>query len=316
VKYVGAERPRQFPIRIQVEATTKCNLRCPSCSHSREQADGRHLGEADLCRILDRLPRVPARVVLSGIGEPLVNPQFFSLVDVLARRRIKCEFYTNGTLLGKKLRQAILARDNIDSISISCDGAAKETFEGLRLGADFDRWKQFVGAFLAEARNQRGDKLRLGANIVVTRRNLHEVEAIIRLAADLGFDGLGIIEPVPVDDTAAALCPSPTEFPAPRQRELVELATGLGLRTFCFCRRDNVPPKALPRCLEPWQYIFVRVNGDVAPCFALFGSDRGAVMGNIYQQEFDEIWRGERFRAFREAAASGTNLLCRVCPYY
>ena len=28
-----------------------------------------------------------------------MNPEFFSLVDVLAERGIKCEFYTNGTLL-------------------------------------------------------------------------------------------------------------------------------------------------------------------------------------------------------------------------
>ena len=141
VRYVAPERPRRFPIRIQIEATSKCNLSCPSCSHSREKDKGQHLAEEDFRRILDRLPWLPARVILCGIGEPLMNPQFFSLVDILAERRIKCEFYTNGTLLTTRIQQAILSRHTIDSLSISCDGAQKETFENLRLGADFERWK-------------------------------------------------------------------------------------------------------------------------------------------------------------------------------
>ena len=86
----------------------------------------------------------PARVVLSGIGEPLVNPQFFSLVDVLAERQIQCEFFTNGTLLTARMQQAILARRNIDLLIISCDGAEKATFENLQAGANFESWKQLV----------------------------------------------------------------------------------------------------------------------------------------------------------------------------
>jgi hypothetical protein len=39
-------------------------------------------------------------------------------------------------------------------------------------------------------------------------------------------------------------------------------------------------------------------------------------MGNIFQQPFGEIWRGAPYRQFRRTCASGTNPLCRVCPYY
>ena len=147
VAYVAPERPRRFPLKLQIEASSRCNLCCPSCSHSREQGNGEHLSEDNFCRILSRLPWQPARVVLSGIGEPLTNPQFFSLVDILAERKIRCEFHTNGTLLGARMRQAILSRDTIDTVNISCDGAQKKTFESLRRGADFDRWRRRRGEF-------------------------------------------------------------------------------------------------------------------------------------------------------------------------
>ena len=73
VTYVATERPRRFPLTVQIEASSKCNLRCPSCSHARESDIGQHLAERDFCQILDRLPRTPARVILSGVGEPLLT---------------------------------------------------------------------------------------------------------------------------------------------------------------------------------------------------------------------------------------------------
>ena len=126
VGYVAPERPHRFPIRLQIEATSKCNLRCPSCSHAKEKGVGQHLTEENLRQILDRLPWSPPRVVLCGIGEPLMNPQFFSLVDILAERRIRCEFSHQRTLLTPRRQQAILSRCNIDVINISCDGAGKK----------------------------------------------------------------------------------------------------------------------------------------------------------------------------------------------
>jgi MoaA/NifB/PqqE/SkfB family radical SAM enzyme len=39
-------------------------------------------------------------------------------------------------------------------------------------------------------------------------------------------------------------------------------------------------------------------------------------MGNIFEQEFEDIWHGEPFRVFRKTSALGGNALCRVCPYH
>ena len=316
VKCVAPERPRRLPISIQIEATSKCNLRCPCCSHSREKDTGRHLIEEDLCRILDRLPWSPTSVVLSGIGEPLMNPHFFSLVDILAERKIQCEFFTNGTLLTARKRQAILSRPNINTVIISCDGAEKATFENLRAGANFETWKQSVREFSTAAKQQPERKPSLGLNVVVNKQNLHEIKNIIHLAAELGLDSVGILHPIPVDDTAAALCPSPRELSTVRKGDLSKLARGLGLKISFFFQRNSSLPLLMPRCMQPWEYVFIRANGDVAPCCAIFHSENGAVVGNIFQQEFNDIWHGQRFEKFRRTSASGTNALCRICPYH
>ena len=209
----------------------------------------------------------------------------------------------------------MLSRRNIDVVSISCDGSQKETFEGLRLGADLDKWKQSVQAFLLQAKQQRGGTLNIGMNVVVSKQNLHEMGDILRLAKELGFGNVYVLDLIPVDQIAVALCPSVTELSAVHQ-ELVELAADLGLKLTCFFRRDTIPPKAIPRCLQPWEYMFIRANGDVAPCAALFGSNKGTVVGNILERSFGTIWLGENYRKFRRASVSGTNDLCRICPFY
>ena len=159
IRYVDPERPRRFPTSMQIEATTKCNLRCPLCSHAREKGSGQHLTGEGLQRILDRLPFTPAKVRLSGIGEPLVNPHFFSLVDILAERGVKCDFITNGTLLTPGRCDAILSRHHIGEVVISGDGAQQATFENLRLGADFESWKQQVRHFIAKAKQLRRETI-------------------------------------------------------------------------------------------------------------------------------------------------------------
>ena len=315
---VNFRRPQlgcKFPDKIQIEATSRCNLRCPSCSYAKGGVAGKHLAPAELRRVLAALPFRPRRVILSGIGEPLVNPEFFALVDILAERGVRCVFFTNGTLLSAKNRHAILARENIDEVCISCDGASKSTFEALRLGANFEKWTEAVRQFLGEAKRS-PTAPRMVANIVASKGNLTELGDILRLVKDLGFDSANLLEPIPVDEVAAALFAADSEIDALRSGGLLKQAREIGLRVDWYLRRKGSPPESMVRCISPWEYIFVHANGDVAPCSAVFGQGKAAVMGNIFAQPFNDIWRGECFRTFRRQNATGTNSQCRLCPYY
>ena len=139
----------------------------------------------------------------------MLNPDFFSLVDVLSDGGIKCDFITNGTLLTPSVREAILARHAIDGVVISCDGAHEATFESYRLGARFGSWKQRVGDLLAEAKELRGETLAFTMSSVISRPMLNEFPDVIRLAVELGFPRITFLVPLPLDDVAASLCPSP-----------------------------------------------------------------------------------------------------------
>jgi radical SAM protein with 4Fe4S-binding SPASM domain len=267
-----------------------------------------------LRELLDRLPSPILHVILSGVGEPLLNPHFFEMVDHLMTRGITCHFFTNGTLLSPEKSDAILKRDNIVSLTISCDSADEATFEILRLGANFERWKRSVRNFTERAGHER-PALRIGMNTVVSTENIHELRDIVRLAADLGMRSINFLDPIPVDEISAASVPTDDEFNAINFNDLSKFGKSLGLRTSWSLRQGKEPSAAVSRCLRPWDMVFIRVNGNVQPCMALFGTDKAAVMGNIFQEDFAGIWNGDLYREYRRTHNQGTNPLCQVCPY-
>jgi radical SAM protein with 4Fe4S-binding SPASM domain len=144
---------------------------------------------------------------------------------------------------------------------------------------------------------------------------MSELEDIVRMGADLGFRNVNFLDPIPVDEITAAQVPSETEFAELPCDELSELGRSLGIGVSWQTRRKTGSSARHQRCLHPWNTVFIRADGNVQPCPALFGTDRAAVMGNILQEGFAELWNGQSYREYRRGNRLRTNALCRVCPY-
>ena len=69
------------PARADIEPTTVCNFRCPHCPTTGGVPGfvRRHMSLAEFTSVLDQLPTV-YRIKLVGLGEPLLNPDFFAMV--------------------------------------------------------------------------------------------------------------------------------------------------------------------------------------------------------------------------------------------
>jgi pyrroloquinoline quinone biosynthesis protein E len=316
ILHFNAELGLKHPNTIQIEVSSNCNLRCPSCSLSREVTPGRNLAAEELITILDRLSFLPKSVSLNGIGEPLINPQFFTLVDILAERNINSTFFTNGTMLTERVQDAILSRQNISYVGISCDGAQKTTFEQLRVGAKFEIWKKYVKQFLAKAHNRQPQPIQTIMSTVVSKQNLSELSIILDLAKELGFRAVSFSDVMPNDDVAAEMAICYEDWMNPNTQSLVAKGKEMGITVSLNHKIEALPPERKLRCFQPWDYSMISVEGDVLPCCAIVGSDKAQTMGNILAQNFQDIWNGENFRKFRQSAANGTNELCGKCPYY
>lgn len=169
-----------FPVNLQIEHTDYCNARCIMCSHCFTKNHGAvHLSQENLSYLDDILPYL-RRITLHGYGEPFAHPQIMDILSKYHEHKIEMTCNTNGSIMNAEL--ADLIHKSFYDISVSCDGATDYTYENIRKGLSFKRFKQNIRLL-----RSRGDQLFMRMAVVVMRQNLCEIPQIVELAAELGF---------------------------------------------------------------------------------------------------------------------------------
>jgi radical SAM protein with 4Fe4S-binding SPASM domain len=281
--------------------------------------------------LLDALPHLH-RITLQGLGEPLLAPDFFDMVEAARSRGIEVGFNTNATMLTREKSERLVAA-GVEWLHVSVDGSTRETFEHVRDGARYDRVITNLRTLLAVKRESGSDRPRVQLNAVVMRSNLHELPGIVRLSSQLGVarcwvQGLSHdFTDTPAGD--AESYGSMRAFVAEEQLDLAgpavdatfadarEIAAheGLDLRLPDNERAEPRRHDALP-CDWPWKRAYITHDGKVQPCCMVMGAER-ATLGDIEEHSFAEIWHGDAYRRFRTALLGDTPPdVCRGCAVY
>ena len=64
-------------------------------------------------------------------------------------------------------------------------------------------------------------------------------------------------------------------------------------------------------CLNPWNYINIEGNGNCNFCCSIYSPDTYFI-GNILQQDFNDIWNGEKAKQFRKEILDGNYPHCNI----
>jgi len=174
--------------------TEGCNLRCRHCwiepPHQTEKKQYRTL-EPELFRhILQQAkPLGLSSVKLTG-GEPLMHPRIGEILESIRRENLGLTVETNGTLCTTSLARD-LARCGAKHVSVSLDGVDAETHEWVR-GV-----KGCFEAAIQGIRNLVAAGIRPQVIMTLMRRNVDQIEAIVRLAESLGASSVkfNIVQP-------------------------------------------------------------------------------------------------------------------------
>ena len=197
---------RNFPAKLFVEATTRCNLNCFMCvkqNRGSEVCDGDFSPEL-FTRLESALPHVEA-LILNGIGEPLMNPHLESFI-----RRAKklmpptgwIGFQTNGVLM-TNLRALSLVEAGLDKVCVSVDAIAPEQFRKLREGGEVDAVESALAALQdAKCRCERPE-VQVGIEFVAMQSNVRELPATLEWAAGRGVSFAIVTHVLPYDEIHA-----------------------------------------------------------------------------------------------------------------
>jgi radical SAM protein with 4Fe4S-binding SPASM domain len=249
---------------------------CPRETHPQPKAD---MTDEVFERLVRDAGNSAEHMMLIGLGEPLLDPAIFERIEFCHRHSISTLLSTNGTLLDE--RAAIRVLDSpLEQITLSFDGARKETFEFYRKGANFEKVRNNFAGF-ARLKAERRSKLQVIVQMVRMEGNASEVSDFVAFWRGMpGVDQVRIKE-----DETNLMRPdaghSPDEWKHP--------------------------------CHYLWRGpVYVKQNGDVYPCCQSYMLD-GTPVGNIGREPLVSIWNSGEMQRMRELHASGRGGEVDVC---
>lgn len=274
-------------LRVHVEPTNSCNLRCKVCYSQRPKLfPPREKGFMDFelfKQIIDELSTYGYTIDL-GLnygGESLLHKRFVEMLHYAAsKKKFIIGFTTNGTLLNDDVIKALIDLE-INNIVISLD-AVGEKHDSLRIGSNYGMVKDNIEK-LVKLRGSKSKPI-IAVNMTWSEQNADDISKFINHWVEI------------VDNVKIYPC-------------LSEDLRFIDLTFF-----DETPYIKPDFCYWPFNYLAILWNGDVTTCCADINGLN--VLGNIAKQNISSVWKSESYRQLRYAAVTNTfstKSLCYKC---
>lgn len=310
---------------VTLYLTERCNSRCVTCDYWRH-------GRADMNldavrRLLPSLGRLGTQVVLLSGGEPLLNPEWPSITQVLRDVGLKVWLLTSGLALAKHAHRAAAL---FDAITVSLDGTDRQTYQAIR---GLDAFDKVCDGIRAAAHHG----VAPGVRVTVQHANYRQLPEFVSLVKTLGarqvsFLAVDVANPHAfgraegfISDLALGsddlplldevLCAMERDCAADfRSGFIAESPAKLRRIHQYFDAIQGGGPYPPVRCNAPEFSAVVGATGRVQPCFFISGpleatlpdggNEAGALAGAL---------NGQRMMALRSSIRAGARAECKTC---
>jgi MoaA/NifB/PqqE/SkfB family radical SAM enzyme len=330
----------QPPVRIDLEPTLSCNLKCKFCWQRSEERIrqcnySNPLSEERILEIVDEAAELGVlEWQIAGGWEPMVKSRF--CIDLMSRIK-KYDMYgcltTNGTLfLEEDIKR--LVKIGWDQILFSLEGPDAKIHDSLTgVKGSFNKSVEAMSLFKGWKQKLRMKKPSYSFHTVLTNKNYTRLEEMIRWGYKLGTCGV-CFEPLNVWSKEGAKLKLDEEqtkefqnliSSALKTSKKLNIPTNLkSLQEINLIRKEdmekviesdikkldkkkNCPLLTVP-CFNPWLNLEIRISGHVVPCRLC---DTHQYANKIHKKSLKEIWYGSYFNRIRNQILK--NKLPRYC---
>jgi MoaA/NifB/PqqE/SkfB family radical SAM enzyme len=278
----------------------------------------------DLTAVMSLLPslaRLSTQMVLLSGGEPLLNPEWEAIAQVLRGNGLKVWLLTSGLALAKHARDAATL---FDAITVSLDGTDAETYAAIR---GLNAFHKVCEGIQAAAAHGAPPSIR----VTLQRGNFRQLPAFVDLAKDLGarrvsFLAVDVANPHAfgrTDDFVSDLALRPEDL---RQLERIlnsmeedyaeDFRSGFIAESPQKLRRvlqyftaiRGFGPYPSVRCNAPEFSAVIGATGRVQPCFFISGPLDAQI-----QTDFQRALNSRGMVALREDIRAGVRAECKTC---
>lgn len=328
----GETRFEHGPATVEFAWTSACNLRCVMCG----QSDDPPVVKVSTERARALLDRVFETAVIwnpSATSEPLLN-DLDEMVRVCQEKSVFLELYTNATLLTPERFEKLAP--HIFRLTLSIDSHVPEVLEKVRAPIKASKVFPHV-AYAIRRSNEMGIPCVL--HTVCMAETAPHYAAYVDWAADLGAREISVLDLLDCSTHAKESDPLHV-FGAERLGEYLK-----AMRERAAARKVNlslllpkpfgarhvhvdVPSRVHEALVVEWlqrlhtkesagfcpmvaTYLKVEPDGEAYPCCR---APRELRLGNVFAQDFDDVWNGEPARKLRAAMHSGdVPNVCKGC---
>lgn len=313
-----------LPRRVHLELTNRCNSECATCARTAAPPPERDLTVAEVARLVDDLPALQS-AALQVNGEPLLYRELGAIIRLLRERCVAVELNTNGIALeGDRAAELLAAAP--DRLNVSIDGATPATYARLRGVDAFHRVVANVADFL-RLRGPAPASPRVSIWMVATRTTLHELPALVELAARIRADEVFVQRLVVFGAGAATEAESVHGQLTPEDRDLLASASARAARLgIALAASGGFTPAVMltPEAdSEPWRHCrrpaestAILADGTVVPCcIATFIAPIAHIsLGNALRDGLPAVWNAPAYQHFRTQLRAGSGpAFCRAC---
>ena len=288
----------------------------------------KQLTEEDIKELFSSLKNLGTKQIVMSGGEALLNPNFFTLCQLLKQQNLSITLLSTG-LTVRKNAEDILNR--VDELIISLDGD-EETHDAIRnIRGAYAKLKD--GIQYIKSKNSH---FKISARTVIHRLNFRKWAAIIDAAKQIGVDRISFL---PADISSQAFNRE-IVWTEERQmdiavnvNELSEFKTVLDnvialhkedinsgfiaesseklnkIFTY-YCAIHQLCEFPYKKCNAPWVSAVIEADGNVRPCF--FHSS----IGNIRSNSLTEVLNGQKGMKFRKNLNMDEDDTCKRCVCY
>lgn len=298
---------------IRLEASSLCQLRCPSCVHACERGKeifGKVIGQnylrlKDFRKILDDNPWIKC-VELSNLGEIFLNPELREIIEYAHSKTVLLSAGTGVNLnaVSEEVMEC-LVKHNFQYITVAIDGASEETYRIYRRGGDFRKVLENVRRinFYKEKHGKKNPVLCW--QFVIFGHNEHELPMARRMARDLNMEFRPKLQTYDWN---------PSYSPV-QNKDFVAKEIGFEFATREEFERKYKRNYFVP-CAQLWTTPQINWDGKLLGCCFNIWSD----FGNVFEEGLTECVKGERYRYAKRMLLGKEDprddIACSACPRY
>ncbi len=127
------------PLRLWVEPTSICNLRCIMCPNKELKREEKGFMPLDLYqRTIKEASQFILDLHLYHRGESLLHPEIIEMIRIAKEANLFIKLHTNATILDERLARGIIEA-GLDQLTFSFDGFDASTYEKIRINGHFEK---------------------------------------------------------------------------------------------------------------------------------------------------------------------------------